>query len=89
MFHPSDHIPSDLGPINAGIKFLVDKPTDGDILPSYQIQPVADLCARFLIIRRSYDALNGLREDEVGDLVTGKESASESSTVGGEDQYLF
>ena len=46
---------------------------------------MTDLCARFLVIRRSYDALNRLREDEVGDLVTGKESAREGSTVGGEN----
>ena len=89
MFHPANHIPSDLGPINAGIKLLVDKPTDGDILPSYEIQPVAHLCARFFVIRRSYDALNGLREDEVGDLITGKKSAREGSTVSGKDEYFF
>ena len=89
MFHPANHIPSNLGPINAGIKLLINKPTDGDILPSYEIQPVADLGARFFVIRRSYDALNGLREDEVGDLIAGKESAREGSTVGGKDQYFF
>ena len=89
MFHPANNIPSNLGPINTCVQFLVDKPTNSDILPSYEIQPVADLCARFFVIRRSYDALHGLREDEVGDLITGKESAGEGSTVGGENQYFF
>ena len=89
MFHPTNDISSNLGPINAGIQLLVDKPTDSDILPSYEIQPVADLCARFFVIRRSYDALNGLGEDKVGDLIAGKKSAREGSPVSGEDEYLF
>lgn len=89
MFHTSNNIPSDLSPINAGIEFLVHKPTYRDVFSSYEIQPVADFGAGFLVVCRSYYAFDGLRKDEIGDLIAGEKGTGECSTVSGEDKYFF
>jgi len=37
----------------------------------------------FVVVGRSNDALDGVGEDEIGDLIAREESADESSAVGG------
>lgn len=48
-----------------------------------------DLRAGFLVVGGPDDALDGLREDQVGELVAGEEEAGEGAAVGGEDEDFF
>lgn len=75
MFHSTHDTPAHLGPFNLAIQFLIQQPTDGNVLPPNQVQAMTDLGAGFGVILRADDALDGLAEHEVGELIAGKENA--------------
>ena len=75
MLDPTNNIPPNLRPIDLLIQLLVHKPADDDILSPYQVHPMLDFGAWLFIVYRSDDALDGLGEDDVGQLVAGEEIA--------------
>lgn len=89
MLRPPHQRPPHLHPIDTRIQLLIHQPTHRHVLPSYQVQPVFDLRAGFLVVGGPDDALDGVREDEVGELVAGEEEAGEGAAVGGEDEDFF
>ena len=50
---------------------------------------MTDFCTGLRIIWRADNALDCLAEDEVGELVAGKEGARQGPAVGSEDEDLF
>ncbi len=77
---PHDHSPH-LPPINCGVQLLIHQSHNDHIIPSYQIQPVTRFATGLGIVAGPDDALDCVREDEVGDLIAGEESASEGAAV--------
>ena len=75
MLNPPNNIPPDLCPVNLLIQLLVHEPAHHDILSPYQVHPMLDLGAWLFIVCRSDDALDGLGEDDVGQLIAGEEIA--------------
>ena len=86
MLHTPNHIAPNLCPINTRIQLLIHQPTDSYVLPSYEVKPMANLGTWFRIIVRPYYALDGLAQNEVGQLVAGKESTGQGSAVCGKDK---
>jgi len=90
VFDTSDHTSPDLLPVYTGVKLFIDQAAQRDILSSYQIQAMTDFGTWLWIIRGSYNAFDGLVEDEIGQLVAGQQCACQGATVGCEDKdFLF
>lgn len=89
MPHAPDHVPPHTRPIDLSVHLLIDQPHDRDIVPPHQVQPVLHLAAGLLVVGGPDDALDGVGEHEVGQLVAGEEGAEESAAVGGEEEDLF
>ena len=81
MLHPSQNIASDLRPVNRCIQLFIQQSTDSHVLSTYQIEPMGNLLAIFRVILRPNDALDCFLEDQVGQLVAGKERAGQRSAI--------
>jgi hypothetical protein len=81
VFGGTYDLSSDFAPIDAVVKFFVDKAAYGNVVPSYQIEAMTDLRTWFRIVSRADDALNSVIKDYVGDLVARKESPNQRSAV--------
>jgi len=84
MFRRANDIPPNFGPVDARVQLLVHQPHEHNVVASDQIQPMARLGAWFRVVRRPDDALDGVAQDQVGDLVAGEEVAGEGSAVDGD-----
>jgi hypothetical protein len=84
-----NHAPPDLGPINLGVEFLVDKPHDDHVLAPDKVQAVADLRTGFFVVLGPYYALNGVAQDQVRELVAGQEISDQRPAIGGDDENLL
>lgn len=90
MLRTSYHLAPHLSPINTPIQFFIHKPTDNNIIASHKIQPrVWLLSALLLIVLRSDNALDGVFQDEIRDLVAADEGTGECAAVDCENEDLF
>lgn len=71
MLHSAQRLSPDLGPIDSSFQLVVNEPADSDVIATDQIQPMFDLLGRVVWAcrRGGEDALDRLREDEVGGLI--------------------
>ena len=89
MFHSTNDTSANPSPLNLSVQVFIDQSTDGNILPSYQIEAMTNFDAGFWVIGRSDDALDSLAKDEVCELVTRKEVPRQRSPVGRDYENLF
>ncbi|KAG9768458.1 hypothetical protein KCU88_g7187, partial [Aureobasidium melanogenum] len=89
MLRRSNDLSSDFFPIDAVVQLFIHQSHNSDIVTSYKVQAMADLRAGFWVIGGTDDALDGVVQDDVGDLVAGEEGADECATVNCDDEHLF
>lgn len=69
VFCVFDDVATNLGPVYTLVQVLVHEADAYDIVASDEVKAVLYLAALFWIIWRSYDALDGIFEDKIGDLI--------------------
>lgn len=60
-----------LRPVNARVQLLLHQSHQHNVVSANEVKPVAGLGAGLWVVGRANDALDGVAEDEVGDLVAG------------------
>ena len=65
----SNDFSSDFVPVNAIVQLFVHKSYYCDVVASHEVQAMADLRAWFWVVCRPDNALNGVIQDNVGDLI--------------------
>ena len=80
--------PVNLGPIDLLIQLYVHLANHQDIVATQDVQPSMLYFKRWLVVRLD-DALFGIAENEVGNLIRRQEGPDEGAAVGGEDAYFF
>lgn len=81
-----DNLSPDLGPINACIHFLIDQAANDDIVPSDHVKAVGGLGTRLRVVSGTDNALDGVLEDQIGDLVARQQGPRQCAAVDGDDQ---
>jgi hypothetical protein len=76
MLCTSNHLSSHFRPVDAVVEIFVNQAADGDIVPSDQIKTVTDLRAWFGVILGSNNSFDSFVQDDVGELIAGKEGAN-------------
>lgn len=89
MLRTSNRLPLHLRPIDTRIQLFIDQPTNHDIIASYQVYSVRLFSRRVFIVRRSDNALNGVLENEIRNVIAADERAGECASVDGYDQDFF
>lgn len=89
MLRCSNDFAPDLFPINAIVQLLIHKPNYCDIVTSDQVQAMANLRTGLWVIGRSDNSLDGIVQNDVGDLVTGQQCANQRSPIDCNDENLL
>ena len=76
MFCSPNHIASDLIPIYAFVKLLINKSAYCNVVPPYEIETMAHLRAWFGVVCWSNDALDSVVEDYVRYLIARQQRAN-------------
>lgn len=75
MLCTPNNLPPNLRPINTPIQLLIHQPTNHDIIAPHKVQPVRLFRRRLFVVLGPDDALDGIFEHEIGDLIAGDEGA--------------
>lgn len=89
MLRTANDLAPNLRPINTLVQLLIHQPTDNNIIAPHQVQAMRLLGGRLVVALLADDTLDGVGEDEVGDLVARHEGAGEGAAVDGEDEDPF
>lgn len=89
MLRTPNNLAPNLRPINTLVQLLIHQPTDNNIIAPHQVQAMRLLGGRLVVALLADDTLDGVGEDEVGDLVARHEGAGEGAAVDGEDEDFF
>jgi hypothetical protein len=73
MFRGPNDLASHLFPINTVIQLFIDQSYNGNIIASHEVETMADLGAGFWVVCWSNDAFDGVVQDDIRDLVAGKQ----------------
>jgi hypothetical protein len=76
MLRTSNHITSNLVPVNAVIKLFIDKTAYRNVVTAYKIQSMAHLRARLRVVSWSDDSFDGVVQDDIGNLIAGEEGSN-------------
>ncbi|GAB1196418.1 hypothetical protein APSETT444_005689 [Aspergillus pseudonomiae] len=86
---PLDHLAFNLGPVDLAIDLLVHFAACYHVIASDQVQTVLDLRARLGIIGGADDSFDGIQENQVSQLIRGKERPQKSPPVNSQNQDFF
>jgi len=75
MFCSSDHFSTHFAPVNTAVELFINQATYGDVVSSDKIEPMADFRTWLGIVLGSYDSLDRLIQDDIGELVAGEQGA--------------
>jgi hypothetical protein len=81
MLRASDHIASDLAPVDTAVELFVHEPTNCDVVASHEVQTMVHLRAWLRIVCWSDDSFDRVIEDDVGDLIAREEGPDQCSAV--------
>lgn len=86
MFGGPNDLAPNLLPIDTVVQLLIHEADYCDIVTPDKIQAMANLRTGLRVLCRPDDPLDGLVEDNVGDLVTGQKCADQRPSIDCDDQ---
>ena len=89
ILRPSHHLSSHLAPVDIIINPLVHLAANHHIIAPDQVQPMFDLRARLRVVWCADNALDGVQQNKVRQLIGREKRAHERSAVHGQDEDLF
>lgn len=83
------HLSSYFGPVDTRVDLFIHQSTNHHVIASDHIESMRLLRRGLIVVLRPDNALDGVFEHEVRDLIAAEECAGESATVDCNDEDLF
>jgi hypothetical protein len=89
MLRPPNHLSAHFPPVDAVVEVFINQATDGYVVSSNQIKTVTNFRAWLGVILRSNNSFDRFIQDDVGELIAGKENADQRPAIGSNDKNLL